>query len=173
MQVIEHTKTRLVIERRRPFFAVSMALFTLLCAWILINIAIYGLSHFQRFNVFSFLSWLLWMALMFVIGRIGAESCYGNLKGTLCVFDRDAETVTVNRPDGFHMIQREVPIYAMICVDVCPDRKLRVFGLSFLLRDHTHVPLAMLPMDEEREVISLRDTIRRFLRCQDLEYSAG
>lgn len=167
MHIIEHSPTRLILQQRRPMMGAVMALFTLFSVWMLFNVLAQGMHQLEQFEVVNFISWLMWVLLGGFLTYLGATTCYASLCGTRCVFDRTAEVVTLDRPQGLHLLHQQFPIYAMSQLDVETDPDERAFGLFLVLRDRRRIPFATLPIYEEQAVKHLRDEVRRFLLHMD------
>lgn len=164
MHLVEHTSTRLVLQKRRSMMAVIMALFTLLSTLTLVSIALQGLGRLDTFDVMDWVGWIMWLVLtLFLIG-FGSFALNASLRGTLCIFDRITETVTLQQPRGWGMQTIELSLYAVSHLAVEKNDEVRAFGLFLALRDARRLPLATASIHDEDQVTALRQVIRQFLQ---------
>ena len=164
MHIVEHTSTRLVLQKRRSMMAVIMALFTLLSTLTLVSITLQGLGRLDTFDLMDWVGWIMWLLVaLFLIG-FGSLALNASLRGTRCTFNRVTETVTLQQPRGWSMQTIELSLYAVSHLAVEKNDEVRVFGLFLALRDGRRLPLATASIHDQDQVITLRQIVRQFLQ---------
>ncbi|MCB9458247.1 MAG: hypothetical protein H6670_01265 [Anaerolineaceae bacterium] len=164
MHILEHTATRLVLQKRRSMMAIIMALFTLLSTLTLASLVLQGISRLDTLDLLDWVSWIVWITLAACLVIFGSLALNASLRGTRCIFDRVTETITLQQPRGWGIQTVELSLYSVTHLVVEKNEEVRAFGLFLALRDGRQLPLATISIHDEDQVIELRRIVRQFLQ---------
>lgn len=168
MQMIEHTPTRLVLRKRAPLLAVMIALFSVssfagllvIPAQGIVNVIARGTPDMLT-RVLSLVG-LLALGLLFVsIGTLAAISAG---RGIRCVFDKEAESVTVRKIGVLRMQTTIHPIYGVSHLELTPNRENNMIGVFLVLRSGQRIALCAEAASERERLEMLTRHVRQFLK---------
>lgn len=165
MQIIEHTSTRLVLRYRRRLMAVFVALFTLMSAVIVVMLFFQGAAMLSsNFALWRLVAWIGWLGLGSLFVGLGVISWVNTARGTLCIFDKQAETVTVRRPRWLRMVEVIHSIYGVSHFDFQQNDEVRAVAVYMVLRSGETILLASVPTYDADLVYDVTRQARAFLR---------
>lgn len=169
LQIIEHTPTRLVLRDRRPSVALVAALFTGISTVTLIVLGAQGIQRLfidgtADLTVLRALTLVIFMGGGAALVLMGIAATLSFNQGITCVFDREAESLTISRVDIFRTVQHSYPIYGVARIDVETNDEVRAYGLFIVLHSGERVPLAAIPMIDREHMEHIVAELRAFLR---------
>ncbi|PJF22476.1 MAG: hypothetical protein CUN56_05770, partial [Phototrophicales bacterium] len=81
-----------------------------------------------------------------------------------CMIDKDAETITLQQVNLFRTTSRQYSIYSVSYIDIKQNDEVHAFGVFFVLRDGSQVPLASYHQQDEEVMLDTVQRLRTFLR---------
>lgn len=164
MKIQAQTSQQLVIEHQRRGMALTMALFTLLSAFVAVNLVWQGVPRLSFIDNMQIIGWLMWIALVGGFAYIGATA-WGNVaRSTTCTFDKATETAHIRKPHLWHTDERDFSIYAISHIDVQYNADAKVYGVFVVLRSSERIAIATVPPHAADDARRIARTVRDFLR---------
>jgi hypothetical protein len=170
MQILENQPDRLTLRNRSMLFGVMFAVGALLWLFVVMGTAVSGTVRVAtQTPPPDLIGWRLFgLAVVFVFGVfftwLGAQTAITTLRGTTCIFDRTAETVTVLQPGGWRSQQQQHSLYGVSHAHVEHNDEFSTFALYLVLRSGERIPLGVLHEFQRAEVDATVQTIRAFLQ---------
>lgn len=163
MQIVEHTTDKLVIRHRRLEMAAVMVLFTVMSVFLLINTVVQGVPRLGILNAGQLVSWIIWLVFAGGLTVLGVMMSNTAGRGTRCTFDRDAETVCLQKPNLLSADSDEASLYSVSHVMVERNEDVKALGVYLVLRSGEKRILASVPLHETEEAHEVARTVRGFL----------
>lgn len=168
MQIIEHMPTRLVLCKRTPLLAAMIALFTVISfaglvfvpAQGIVNVIARGAPDMPT-RVLSLLGFLALGTCFVITGTLAAISAG---RGVRCVFDKEAEIVTVRKTRLLWMHTTTHPIYGVSHLELASNHENSMVGLFLVLRSGQRIALCAEPASEGERLEALVRAVRQFLK---------
>lgn len=170
LKIVEHTPNRLVLQDRHTGAVAFAGCFTLVSALSLVMLGVQGVDSLilhddQRdllaIRLIGFGVFLL-IGAGFLMMAVGALLHFWH--GITCVFDKDAEVMTLHNMKLFRRDVQSWPIYGVSHLDAEFNADIRVYGLFVVLRSGERIPIATVPMIDEAHAQELKRQVRGFLR---------
>lgn len=168
LHITEQNTTRLVLRDRSPGLGAAMVLFTLLCLGLMVAAPLHNMALLlfapKSANALRLFSLATLAVLGAVLAALGATTSAQLWRGTTCIFDRRAASVTIIRPYIFRLRQIELPLYAVSHLEIETTSEARAYALHLVLRSHERILLSSVPASDQELIETVRAQVRAFLR---------
>ncbi len=169
LKIVEQTPTRLVMKDQNKTMALLAGISAILSAVSLVSLVIQGAERIftpiageaNLARIIAFLIFILACAAFFCLGLWAAVHFS---RGTTCILDKAAGTLTLETMHLFRMKRDDRPIYGLSHVDVETNEQARAYGVFLVLRSGEKIPIAAVSMLDKEDLESLLTQIRQFLR---------
>jgi hypothetical protein len=165
MKVREATSERFVITHQRPVWAVSMAIFTLMSAFTLVNLILQGIQQWSRMDGFQVVAFFIWVTLAIFLVLLGASITHNAGRGMLIEFDKPSETVRLRLPNLWRASWHNYPIYGISHLHIERNDDVRVVGVFLVLRHGERIALGTVTPFDLEAMQALAKEVKGFLRA--------
>ncbi len=169
LKVINQNNRQLILEDKRPIAGGIALIFVLISLFGLINLLIQVIRVFDTYiradnGLLWFITVSIFVTLAFGFVLLGISAALHFLIGSTCMIDKDAETITLQQVNLFRTTSRQYSIYSVSYIDIKQNDEVHAFGVFFVLRDGSQVPLASYHQQDEEVMLDTVQRLRTFLR---------